>query len=68
MNCFVTEGGWGGKNHVLAWQSDPIHPIWTKIGVGMIFDHGNKPTEDFFIFLKIQDGGLRSKVKKIDQI
>ena len=68
MNCFVTEGGWGwgcwgGKNHILAWQLDPVHPIWTKIGMDMVFDPKNKPTEEFLIFLKIQDGGLRSKVR-----
>ena len=37
--------------------------IWTKIGMDMVFDPKNKPTEEFFIFLKIQDGGLRSKVQ-----
>ena len=51
---------WRGKNHVLAWQLDPVHLIWTTIGMDMVFDPKNKPT-DFFIFLKIQDGGLRSK-------
>ena len=47
MNCFVTEGGWGwgGKNHILAWQLDPVHPIWTKIGMDLVFDPKNKSTE-----------------------
>ena len=35
----------------------------TKIGMDMVFDPKNKPTEEFFIFLKIQDGGLRPKVQ-----
>ena len=29
----------------------------------MVFDPKNKPTEEFLIILKIQDGGLRSKVR-----
>ena len=41
----------------------PVHSIWTKDGKDMVFDLQNKPTEYFLIFLKIQDGGLRSKVQ-----
>ena len=55
--------GLGGKNHVLAWHLDPVHPIWTKISMNMVFDPKNKPIEEFFIFLKIQDGGIWLKVQ-----
>ena len=68
MNCFVTEGGWGcwcwgGKNHIFAWHLDPVHLIWTKFGMDKQVDPRNKPVGEFFIFLKIQDGRLRSKVQ-----
>ena len=41
--------------------------IQTKFGMDMVFDSKNKPTEEFLIFLKIQDGGFWSNVQ-IDQI
>ena len=69
MNCFVIEGGWGGcegwggKNHIFAWHLDPVHLIWTKFGMDKQVDPRNKPVGEFFIFLKIQDGRLRSKVQ-----
>ena len=48
------------ENHILTWQLlDPVRPIWTKISTDMVFDPKNKPTDEFLIFLKIQDGGLR---------
>ena len=58
MNCFVREGGWGWgeKNHVLARHLDPVCLIWTKFGMDILVDPRNKPAEEFFIFLKIQDG------------
>ena len=64
MNCFVTEGGgWGGgKSHTLALQLVAVHPIWTKIGLDMVFDSKNKPMEEFLIFLKVQDGRRCSKL------
>ena len=33
------------KNHISAWQTDPVHPIWTKFGRHILFDPRNKPTE-----------------------
>ena len=68
MNCFVTEAGcscwgWGSKNHILDWHLDPVHLICTKIAMDMVFDSKNKLTDEFIIFLEIQDGGLRSKVQ-----
>ena len=60
MNCFVTEGGggggcwgWVGKNHNLACHLDPVHPIWTKIGMGMLLGSiKNKHLNEFFLNLK----------------
>ena len=46
-------------NYILAWQLDPF----LKIGMDMVVDPKNTPTEDIFIFLKIQDVGLGSKSK-----
>ena len=40
-----------------------VQPIWTNNGMDIVFDSKNKPTKEFLIFLKIQDGGLRSKVQ-----
>ena len=70
-NCFVTEGwgccwGWGccgGKNHIFLNNSDPVHPIWTKLGMDILLDIRNKPVGEFLIFLNIQDCRLRSKVQ-----
>ena len=41
---------------------DPVHLIWTKFGMDIQLDPRNKPSEEFFIFLKIQDGRRRSKI------
>jgi len=51
------------KNHILAWHLDPVLLIWIKFGMDILVDPRNKPMEEFFIFLKIQDGRLRSKVQ-----
>ena len=75
MNCFVTGGRGGGRrrrrggaqNECFWNNSDLVHLIWTKFGMDILIDPRNKPTEEFLIFLKIQDDGLRSKVQ-IDQI
>ena len=44
-------------------NSDPVHPIRTIFGMDILLDPRNKPAEEFFVFLKIQDGCLRSKEK-----
>ena len=33
------------KNHISAWQTVHIHPIWTKFGRNILLDPSNKPTE-----------------------
>ena len=38
---------------------DPVDRIQTKFGMDILLDPRNKPAEEFFIFLKIQDGGCR---------
>ena len=43
---------------------DLVQLIWTKFGMDIQLDPRNKPAEEFFIFLKIQDGRRRSKVQK----
>ena len=40
----------------------PVHRIQTKFGMNILLDLRNKPAEEFFILLKIQDGRLRSKI------
>ena len=45
-------------------NSDLVHLIWTQFGMDILIDPRNKPAEEFFIFLKIQDGRQRSNVKK----
>ena len=73
MNCFVTVGGGccrgcsEEENHFLAWQLDPVHPIWTKNGMDMVFDPKNKPTEDLLIFSKFKMAAFGQR-SKIDQI
>ena len=32
-------------NHISAWHLDPVHPIWTKFGMGIILDPTNKPVQ-----------------------
>ena len=69
MNCFVTGGRGKGRARgvdpaeCFCNNLDPVHLIWTKFGMDMQFDLRNKPTEEFSIFLKIQDGRRRSKVQ-----
>ena len=41
---------------------DTVHRIQTKFGMDILLDPRNKPAEEFFIFLKIQDGRRRSKI------
>ena len=40
---------------------DAFHLIGTKFDVDILFDPRNMRVEDFFIFLKFQDGRRRSK-------
>ena len=63
MNCFVTGEGEGEQNECFCNNLDPAHLIWTKFGMDMQLDPRNKPAEEFFIFLKNQDGPRRSKVQ-----
>ena len=49
-------------NHISAWHLDPVYPIWTKCGIGILLELRNKPAEEFFIYPKIQDGRQQSKV------
>ena len=68
MNYFVTEGeccwwGWGGGGEITfrlgKWSSS------SDLGknlMNMLLEPKNKLTEQFVIFLKIQDGSLRSKL------
>jgi hypothetical protein len=42
---------------------DPVHRIQTKFGMDILLDPRNKLEEEFFIFLKIQDGRWRSKIE-----
>ena len=41
---------------------DPVYRIQTKFGMNILLDPRDKPEEEFFIFLKIQDGRRRSKI------
>ena len=43
-------------NHILSRHLDPVHPSWTKFGMDILLNLKNKPVEEFFFFLKIQDG------------
>ena len=52
-------------NHVLARNSDPAHPIWTKSGIDILLDPRNKPVEEFFIYRKIQDDRQWPPLQKI---
>ena len=45
-------------------NSDPVHLIWTTFGMDILIDPRNKPAEEFVIFLKIQDGRWRTKLKQ----
>ena len=37
----------------------PVNQIQTKFGMNILLDPRNNPPEEFFIFLKIQDGRSR---------
>ena len=49
-------------NHVTAPHFDPVHRIQTKFGMDILLDPRNKPAEEFFIFIKIQDGRRWSEI------
>ena len=51
------------NNDTLICHSNLTSPIQTKCGKNILLDLRNMPAEEFFIFLKIQDGRRRSKVK-----
>ena len=51
------------QNRKLYPQIIPVYQIWTKIGMSMLVTPKNEPIEELLIFLKIQDGGLWSKVQ-----
>ena len=50
-------------NFISARHLDLDHPIRTIFGMDILLDPKNKPVEEFFIFLKIQDGRRRSNVQ-----
>jgi hypothetical protein len=55
------------RNHVLACRSDPVSPMWTKIGTNKRLDPKNKPITAFLKFRKIDltRRGQRSNFDKI---
>ena len=55
------------RNHVLACRSDPVGPMWTKIGTSKRLDPTNKPVKAFLKFCKIDltGRGQRSNFDKI---
>ena len=50
-------------NHISPLHSDPAIPIWTKCGIDILVDPRNKPAEETFIFIKIQDGRRQPKIE-----
>ena len=54
-----------GRFYFFLNNSDPVHPIWTIFGMDILLDPRNKPAEEFFIFLIVQDGRRRSKCPKL---
>ena len=50
------------QNECFCNNLDPVHRIQTKFGMDILLDPRNNPAEEFFIFLKIQDGCRRSKI------
>ena len=55
--------GEGEQNECFCNNLDPVHLIWTKVGMDIQLDPRNKSVKEFFIFLKIQDGRRWSKVQ-----
>jgi hypothetical protein len=55
------------RNHVLACHSDPLSPVWTKIGMNKRLDPTNKPIKAFLKFRKfdLTGRGQRSNFDKI---
>ena len=51
------------SNRKLYPQIIPVYPIWTKISMSMLVTPKNESIEELLIFLKIQDGGLWSKIQ-----
>ena len=51
------------KIHIFCNNLDPAYRIQTKFGMDILLDPWNKPANEFFIFLKIQDDHGRSKVQ-----
>ena len=72
MNCFVTEGGWGGleeveKSHfglAIGSRSSDLDQNWHGHGLSLLKQAYGR----IFILLKSQDGDLWSIRSKIDQI
>ena len=58
------EGKWGKwkQNECFCNNLDPVHRIQTKFCMDILLDPRSKPAEEFFFFLKIQDGRRRSKI------
>ena len=51
------------QNRKLYRQIIPVYPIWTKISMSMLVTPKNESIEELLIILKIQDGGLWSKIQ-----
>ena len=49
-------------NHISARHFNPIHPIWTEIGMDIELDTGNMHADEFLFVLKIQDGRQGQKL------
>jgi len=49
----------------LAWQMDPVYPIWTKFDRNVLLNSRNKLTEEFLTHRKIQDGGPGRHYRKL---
>ena len=52
-----------GKFHIFCNNLNPVYRIQAKFGMDILLNPRNKPVEEFFIFLKIQDGRRRPKKK-----
>ena len=49
-------------NHISARYFNPIHPIWTEIGMDIELDTRNMHADEFSFFLKIEDGRRGQKL------
>ena len=50
-------------NNISARHLETVHSICTKFGMDILVDPRNKPAEEIFIFIKIQDGRRQPKIE-----